>query len=284
MLWTNYHCHTQFCDGRANAEDFVKAAIDKNISTLGFSSHSPVPYNSIWNMKKENLGNYINEIKRLTVAYKDQIEILTGMEVDYIPGVFSAHESIIQNSNFDFLIGSVHYMDTFADGTPWTIDGPDEEFDAGFRQIFGNDARTYAKRFAEISGEMIELGGFDIVGHIDKVYQHGMRYFDIDEKWYKQLVWDLLSLASEKDLIVEINTKSFSKLGYFYPHQKFFKWLKELNTKVTINSDTHDPEKIDLAFEESAALLLEQGIKESFEFVDSVWQPVSLTEKGVVVK
>jgi histidinol-phosphatase (PHP family) len=282
MLWTNYHCHTQYCDGRADAKDFVKAAIQANFTKLGFSSHSPVPYNSDWNMKASDMPLYINEVLNLKEKYCNQIEILLGMEVDYIPGIYSAQSKQIKALPTDYLISSVHYLDYLPDGKPWSVDGPDEWFDLGIKTIFSGDIRKFAKRFAEVSCEMIEQNGFDIIGHIDKMYQHGSRYHNMNEKWYRDMVREIIEIAGQKDLIVEINTKSYKKLGFFYPHQSFFKWLADLSIRVTINSDTHDPENMDLAFSEAADALTDAGISTVFEFENGQWQDFKLTKKGVL--
>ncbi|MFB6343202.1 histidinol-phosphatase [Saccharicrinis sp. FJH62] len=283
MLWTNYHCHTQYCDGRADAKEFVKAAVRSDFTKLGFSSHSPVPYHSDWNMRASDIPLYINEVLTLREKYCHKIEILLGMEVDYIPGMFGPQSKLIKALPTDYLIASVHYLDYLPDGTPWSVDGPVEWFDLGIKTIFNGDIRKFARRYTEVSCEMMEHNGFDIVGHIDKMYQHGSRYHNVNEIWYKDLVGQLLDVASQKDLIVEINTKSYRKLGFFYPHQSFFKLLADKNIRVTINSDTHDPENIDLAFTEAAEALTEAGIAGVVEFIDGQWQECGLTKKGVLV-
>ena len=44
MIKTNYHTHTEFCDAKNTAEEMVLAAIEKNFSILGFSSHAMYPF------------------------------------------------------------------------------------------------------------------------------------------------------------------------------------------------------------------------------------------------
>ena len=56
----NFHCHTQYCDARANAEEFVISAIEKGFKKLGFSGLAPIPFRSAWNMDEENFDNYLN--------------------------------------------------------------------------------------------------------------------------------------------------------------------------------------------------------------------------------
>mgnify|MGYP000074504520 CR=1 FL=1 len=47
-----YHSHCNFCDGKAPAEDFVKAAIEAGFHSYGISSHSPLPFETRWSLRK----------------------------------------------------------------------------------------------------------------------------------------------------------------------------------------------------------------------------------------
>ena len=88
-----YHSHCDFCDGKAPAEDFVKATIEAGFHSYGISSHSPLPFETRWSLSKRNVEAYLMEIKRLREKYAGQIELYGGMEIDYLNddwGVFSA--------------------------------------------------------------------------------------------------------------------------------------------------------------------------------------------------
>ena len=52
MQLSNYHSHCTFCDGRSTPEDFVKFAVSHGFRAYGFSSHSPLPFETFWNMSK----------------------------------------------------------------------------------------------------------------------------------------------------------------------------------------------------------------------------------------
>lgn len=82
----NFHGHTQFCDGHADMEAFIKACMDAGISHYGFSPHSPIPFASSCNMERDAVTKYSAEIQRLRSKYGDSINIYMGMEVDYIDG------------------------------------------------------------------------------------------------------------------------------------------------------------------------------------------------------
>ena len=48
MILTNYHTHTNFCDGKEEPETMVQEAIACGLSVLGFSGHSIYPFASDW--------------------------------------------------------------------------------------------------------------------------------------------------------------------------------------------------------------------------------------------
>ena len=97
----NLHTHTDFCDGKNSAEEMVIAAIEAGCRTLGFSGHS-FEFGTDWCMSEEGTRNYRDEVKRLKKKYADKIEILLGVEYDYF--------SEIDTREYDYVIGSVHYV------------------------------------------------------------------------------------------------------------------------------------------------------------------------------
>ena len=274
---TCYHCHSQYCDGASTAEEMVLAAIEAGFPALGFSSHAPVPFPAFWTMPMDKSEAYTTEIERLKNKYQDKIQIYRGLEVDYIKGETSAKHAHILDFNSDFLVGSIHFMGQLVvDGERWTIDGSEEEFKYGLNHIYGGDIKRLVKDFTQQSVDMMELGGFDIVGHIDKIYQHGRAYFSLDERWYRDEVMTLLECAKRHDYIVEINTKHHHVLGFFFPHQTFIKELKRLNIPVQVNSDCHQKERMTAAYNVAYDALKSVGIREERILIDGQWKDVSI--------
>ena len=274
---TNYHCHTQYCDGASTAEEMVLAAINAGFPALGFSSHAPVPFETCWTMPANKSEEYTCELVRLQALYSEKIQIYRGLEVDYIKDEVSVKSDHIQKFNSDFHIGSIHFMSTLVvGGERWAIDGSTEEFKIGLDQIYGGDIKRLVKDFIDQSVAMMELGGFDIVGHIDKIYQHGCDYFSIDDKWYRDAIISLLEVAKAQDQIVEINTKHHHIKDFFFPHQDFIKDLKRLNIPVQVNSDCHQKEMMTAAYPLAYSLLKAVGIKEERILLNGKWQDVAL--------
>ena len=98
------HVHTTYCDGKNTPEEMVLSAIEKGLDTLGFSVHSYMDFDLSYCIQKERIEDYKNEINALKEKYRDKIEILCGVELDYL--------SVMDVSGFDYKIGSVHYVKT----------------------------------------------------------------------------------------------------------------------------------------------------------------------------
>jgi len=284
MYWSNYHSHSSFCDGRSSMEEFVKYAIAKGLKKYGFSSHAPLPFSTFWNMNLDDLPEYQMEFYRLKEKYASQIELYIGLELDYINGFFEFGHNLYSTDSFDYLIGSIHYMDQLPNGDFWCVDGNFQDFYAGLKTLYGGDIRPAVKRFYEISSLMIEKGGFDIVGHFDKIALNGSKCagFDITENWYKNYVGEVLEQIKNKGLILEVNTKSLASKGMTYPDVQFFPLINDLQIPIVVNSDCHYPTNVIDGFEPTFRALKELGFKTMQQLIDGKWQAVEFNENGLL--
>ena len=110
---TNYHTHTIFCDGKAQARDMVLDAINSHFKILGFSSHAAFPFDSDWHLKNNRYTEYCTTINELKTEFTGKIEIQLGFEADFVPSVALPDYSVYSQFKPDFLIGSVHYVLNF---------------------------------------------------------------------------------------------------------------------------------------------------------------------------
>jgi len=123
MYYSTIHTHTNYCDGNNTPEEMVLAAINKGMKTIGISTHGPLPFDVKWAVDDDKIQTYIDEINALKEKYKDKIDVLLGMELDYFIDTEFDHidKSILKQ--LDYTIGSIHYLGRFDDGRPWTVDG-----------------------------------------------------------------------------------------------------------------------------------------------------------------
>lgn len=105
MQLSNYHSHCTFCDGRSTPEDFIKFAVAHGFRAYGFSSHSPLPFETFWNMSKDDMPEYLTEIERLKKKYSDRLEIYVGLEIDFLDESYNASIPYFRNLPLDYRIG-----------------------------------------------------------------------------------------------------------------------------------------------------------------------------------
>lgn len=241
----NLHSHTEFCDGRSTMSEMAESAFAKGFTTWGISPHSPVCCPSGANMKAEDVDEYIKESNRLKKLYEGKMRILTGMEVDYISGDFGPHIEYFRNLPLDYRIGSVHFVLT-RDGRPVDVDGQAERFLKYLEKDFHGDLRYVVETYFNEELEMLEKGGFDIIGHLDKIGDNGSHALENleEQSWYEELVEKVIASAVEKDVIIEINTKKFDTQHRFFPNERWWPLLKKYKARLILSTDAHYPDKV----------------------------------------
>lgn len=240
----NLHTHTQFCDGHAAMEEFVVEAIEQGITHLGFTPHSPISVESPCNMSREDVPVYLAEVERLRKTYGNRINIYAAMEIDYVSVGDGPTAEYFKQLPLDYRIGSVHFIPAIDNPSELVdIDGKYPAFKARMGKNFNGDIEYVVKTFFSQMMAMVEEGGFDIVGHMDKIGFNASQYRDgIDEEpWYDKLVIDLFENIMDHGLTIEINTKAWLQRNRYYPNLKYFGMLKHFNAPVVVNSDAHYP-------------------------------------------
>lgn len=283
MFLSNYHSHCNFCDGRSTMEDFVRFAIAKGIRKYGFSSHAPLPFLTSWTMVEDDFQDYEKEFYRLKTKYQGRIELYLGLEIDYIKDCTSVENTFFSDKKLDYSIASIHYLDRIEANKYWTIDGPFDEFDNGLKLLYNGDIQSATLAYFKATEQMIQKGGFDIIGHVDKINYHGRNYsqFDIDSAWYKNAFGKILEMIKEHGIILEINTKSFNDFGITYPHQNFYSLINELEIPITINSDCHYPQLITAGFEKTYNELYRVGFRSLQQLTDKGWIEMKFDKEGM---
>lgn len=232
-------------------------------------------------MTKDDMPEYLQEIGRLKDKHKEQLEIYVGLEIDYLDPTYNASIPYFQTLPLDYRIGSIHFLPLawpLAEKNMMCIDGSYEEFAHSVDQHYQGDIRLLIGHYFRSLREMIEAGGIDIVGHIDKIFMNGQRYkgFDMTANWYLDPLMDCLELVKEKGYILEINTKNWVKRHETYPHVQHLKAIRKLDIPIMVNSDCHYPTLVNDGRAEILELLREQGFKSTRELVKGQWENLPL--------
>lgn len=281
MQLSNYHSHCTFCDGRSTPEDFVKFAISHGFRAYGFSSHSPLPFETFWNMSKDDMPEYLAEINRLKEKYAGQLEIYTSLEIDYLDETYNPSIAYFQELPLDYRIGSIHFLplsEHLSEDNMVCIDGAFADYKDSVDRYFEGKISKLVTRYFDSTLKMIEAGGIDIIGHMDKIYMNGHKCegFSFDADWYQKPFKAVLDLIAQKGLMVEVNTKNLIKKQQIFPRKEYLGLLKDMNIPVMVNSDCHYPDLVNDGRTEAFEILKEIGFKTTRELIKGSWQDVAI--------
>lgn len=246
----NYHTHTLRCKhAMKEDEDYVLAAIDSGLTTLGFSDHCP------WILKKDEsssirmeiaeLDNYVSSIRYLKDKYKDKIDILIGFECEYYQDRMGWLIQTAKDYKLDYLIFGNHYHEQSSQQTYFGRYGKKE----ALLEDYLNDSLG-----------AIESGVFTYFAHPD-LYMRGYYEWDSEAERVARIICEK---AKEKKLPLEFNlggirANSWGRSGY--PCPSFWQVAAKVGNEVIIGIDAHDPQEIKNTkmIEESAKYLKELG-------------------------
>lgn len=281
----SYHTHSEFCDGRATAAQMAEAAARSGYSILGFSSHAPLPFKTNWNMAWEDLEAYADEVARLKALWAPKgLEILLGLEVDYIAGLASPGDQAYRVIPLDNVIGSVHYIVGLPGGA-FTVDEPAGEFERHLRKATGGESKPLWREYYRAMVGMIEAGGFDIIGHFDLVKKNKEKTKDFDEedKAYLDAAFEAADRAGELGCITEVNTGGIArgKTGSVYPSLPILRHMRQAGVRLTLGDDAHAPAHLG-AYQRRAVEAAEAAGYKSLWYRrgDGVWREIGLEEAG----
>ncbi len=269
-IMANAHTHTTFCDGKCSAEEMVQAAITEGFRCLGFSGHSYTRFDESYAMSRENTQLYREEVLRLKEKYRGQIDILLGVEWDG-----DAHPEDLVPADYDYTLGSCHYIYSSKTDRYYTVDYTIEELESCKQEAFDGDGLAMAKAYYEAIIRMVQTRKPTIVGHLDLIRKlnAGNRFFDETSPEYLETAKAAAKACVQAGCCIEINTGGVYRRyrNTPYPAEPILRYIAELGGKVTINSDSHDTESIAYMFPQALELMRRCGFT-------TVWQ---MTAEGM---
>ena len=223
------------------------------------------------------MGEYLAEIQRLKKSYAGQIELYAGLEIDYLDEHHNPASDYFQSLPLDYRIGSVHLLHT-PQGEIVDIDTSPETFRTNLDRHWEGNLRYVIESYYDKLMKMVSLGGFDILGHADKLSFNAESVSPgiTAESWYQDILQTYFQLIARQGIMVEINTKKFIPHGVFFPQRTHFPVLLQLGIPVVVNSDSHRPEAINSGRPEAFQALLAAGFRQVMELHQGKWQAVPI--------
>lgn len=250
MYRADFHTHTPLCNhADGEPEAFVRRALALGLSEYGIADHAPMPGEPFddWRMKQSELPAYLDWIERARRAANGTgLIIRCGLECDWLPGIEPWIEELRRLHDWDYLIGSVHYL---APG--WAFDDPN------FKGMYltGSLAGDWEK-YWELYAEMAASGLFDVYGHPDLIRKWGTTP---EGDWTSMARGALRAMAASGG-VMEINTAGFHTAGAEqYPCLPLLHEARALGVPIMINSDAHTPAALSRDYERAVGAALAAG-------------------------
>ncbi|MDD6321046.1 MAG: histidinol-phosphatase [Oscillospiraceae bacterium] len=246
-LLSSVHVHTKLCDGKNTPEELAVTAWKQGLKTLGFSGHSHTPHDIEYCMTQARTQLYRAQIAKLKERYAGKLDILCGLEWDLL--------SDDNPADYDYWIGSAHYVKGPRTGKYYEIDWRESDLAACIREDFDGDGLAVAEAyFANVAAvaekEPTILGHFDLI----KKLNADNRFFDENDERYTAAASKALKTAAEHHCVLEVNTgaafRGFRK--EYFPSPALLKEWLALGGDVIITSDAHDAKALTFSFEEAA--------------------------------
>jgi histidinol-phosphatase (PHP family) len=185
---------------------------------------------------------------------REETDLRLGIEADFVPGGEDRMASLLETRDFDYVIGSVHFLREEAvdmeDYSVWDKSHSPEEI---------------WRRYFEILGEAARSGLFDVLAHPDLVKVWGPAHPERplpegDLRRYYELALDGIA---ESGIAVEVSTAGLRKRAKeIYPAPAFLEMCLEAGAPVALSSDAHHAEEVGADYEQALELLEELGVGE----------------------
>jgi histidinol-phosphatase (PHP family) len=223
FLKNNYHTHTYRCQHASGTEEeFIEAAIEMGIQTLGFSDHVPCPFKNGYisriRMTMQQAPEYVGTLRRLAAKYKDDIRILVGFEAEYIPEFYEEQMRLFRNLGCEYLIMGQHFWQS-EDKGPYAGSLTDDE--------------SRIRDYVDSVIEGMKTGSYRYLAHPDLINYQGM------DSVYEWEMTRLCRELKELDIPLEINILGMGEGARHYPAERFWKIAGEIGNNVILGLDAH---------------------------------------------
>ena len=199
-----FHVHTSRCKHASLESDieYVWAALDSGASRLVFTDHVPYPGDQIpYRMDMSELQDYIDSINSLKIRFAGQIEILCGLEIEFLPSYLDYYKDLRSMPGIDLLILGQHFY---------------EQSD-GLISVFNYDKTNEPWGQSLAIAEGIKTGLFDVVAHPDRVFRSNESFGPKEREYASKMIDAAYPDGNWSGVYFEWNFSSSMRKGFLTP-------------------------------------------------------------------
>ena len=226
------------------AERYFEQARSAEIDEIGFSDHvyhfrqTEALWEIPWMQERctDDLDEYIGAVED---AKRRGLPVKLGLEVDYFPGIERELADLLAPYPWDYLLGSVHFVDGFS---------VDQEPGLVHSVPVGEAWRRYFVWLRNAARSSL----FDVLSHPDLVKFFGVRAGDEETHYLHVETADAIEAAG---VCVEVSAAGLHKpVGELYPDQRLLEACHQRGVPITLASDAHEPAHVGRDVDTAAAL------------------------------
>jgi histidinol-phosphatase (PHP family) len=255
MIKKDGHIHSPFCPHgtKDHMVNYIEKAIKLGFDEISFTEHAPLPNGFVDTtptedsaMRMVDLEEYLVEVKKLKIEYKNKIKVNVGLEIDYIEG-FEEETKCFLNEygpKLDDAILSVHFL---RNGSRYDcVDYSPDLFNKMISD-YGSIDQIYQKYFETVKNSIIaNLGIYKPkrIGHITLVKKFHKKY-PSNQSFEKEIL-DLLRLVKEKEYELDYNGAGTAKplCREPYPPDWVIDEAKKIQIPLVYGSDAHQVKEL----------------------------------------
>lgn len=255
MIKQNLHTHSQYDDGKDAIDEIVQKAQERGFTILGFSGHGYYAKDDS-SMTPEKTKQYIQDVRQAQQQAPNGLKIYLGIEEDIMAPIENVED-------FDYVIGSVHYLEH--NGKIYPIDYSQEQFDEMLKEGYQNDINALAKDYYLAIERQAQNPNIQIIGHLDLIakYNEDQSYYCFDDPKILSYAKVAIEQLVKAGKIFEMNSGAMAReyRNSPYPSIELLKLIYEANGKILINTDCHHKEYLDYGMQICLDLAKQIGFK-----------------------
>jgi histidinol-phosphatase (PHP family) len=262
-MLTDYHLHLRPDDLSARAQDhftedtvarYRAVADERGIAELGVSEHVHRFEQALTVWQHPFWREFaIDDLDAYCEFVREHTDLRLGIEADFVPGGEDRMANLLDERDFDYVLGSVHFLREEA------IDMDDVDYSVWDR---GHSAEEIWRRYFQTLAAAARSGLFDILAHPDlvKVWGPERPWPEGDPRRYYE---PAIEAIAESGIAVEVSTAGLRKPAReIYPAQAFLEMCIDAGAPVALSSDAHRPEDVGADYQQALELFDRVGIGE----------------------
>lgn len=260
---------SDFCDhGKSPLREMLEAAVARGMAVYGVAEHGPRVESRFlypeeielgWDVERlmRNFEAYAEATRRYADEFADRLTVLRAFEIEVVPQerYVALMRAIREQFDFDYVVGSVHYVDEFL------FDYSRENFEKAVEMQGGLE--PFAVKYYETLAEMVGAVRPEVAAHFDLIRKYAPASGGFDTPAVRRAAETALEAIRRHGCLLEVNTGGYRNgLAYPYPEPWVVEQARAMGIPFCFGDDSHAAEDVGADIPRARNYLLQCGIKE----------------------